>query len=154
MVVYLSQKFIQCIFKATIRITGNEYMLFHLCCHTLIPRTLCHDLKRSKEKKGGGKKESNKNHQPKLVLVITKQMKLSQTLLPYEVLAFTSVTIWLESAYSLPLIYFLSKANIAHIHLRANCNGNLQREKNWDCALLFFTMYTESLETQTLKPQT
>lgn len=126
MAVHLFQKFVQCIFKATIRITGNEYTLFYPCCHKFIPRTLCHDLKRSKEKRV--QEKNNKNHQPKLMLVTTKQMRLSQTLLLYEVFAFTSVKAWLESAYP-SLIYFPSKANITPIHLRAKCNGNLQREK-------------------------
>lgn len=62
MVVRLSQKLVQYTRGATVRMTGNEYMLFHSSCQTFIPRTRCHDLRRSREKKGGGKKENNKNH--------------------------------------------------------------------------------------------
>lgn len=71
-----------------------------------------------KQRKEGWRKkiENNKNHQLKLVLVKTKQTRLSQTLLPYEVFAFTSVNIWLESAYSFPDIFLVqSKHEIISI---------------------------------------
>lgn len=57
MVVHLSQKLVQYTRGVTVRVTGNEYMLFHSSCQTFIPRTRCHDLRRSREKKGGEDKK-------------------------------------------------------------------------------------------------
>lgn len=108
-------------------------------------------MSRSEEKQGKegwrGQKENNKNHWLKLVLVVTKQTRLSQSLLPYEVFAFLQLQFGKNVPASL-FIRFLSKANNAHIHLRANFNGNLQWESN-GLVLFFSSQWIQKAQKRT-----
>lgn len=65
----------------------NTHCFIHVVIHSF-PGLYVMIWREARKKRVDGKKENNKNHQPKLVLVTKKQMRQSQTLLPYEVFSY------------------------------------------------------------------
>lgn len=138
--------------SAAISISGTKYVLVHPCCHTFSPKIPCHDLRKSRKKRGGRKEKETKATNRSWCSLKQNKWDWAKAYCHTKYLLFFSYDL---ARMCLPPPWCIScprqilLTSIWEKILTVICN----KEKKWDCALLLFVVGTKSLEMYALKTQ-